>query len=80
MSYVFVYCSVDSVTDTQNKLLMRVSQLRVLEALFKHLSSTCPAAAQQLPDVSVPLLAGTAAPTAAVTAVGATKADRTGSV
>lgn len=40
----------------QNKLLMRVVELRATEALFCDLASSCPAAAQQLQDLSYPLL------------------------
>lgn len=49
-------CSVENLADTQNKLLMRLVQLRVLEALYQHLATSCPAAAQQLPDMACPLL------------------------
>eukprot|EP00775_Hariotina_reticulata_P013726 gene13726-13848_t len=47
--------TVETLADAQNKLLMRVSQLRLLEALFGHLASSCPAAAQHLPDLSHPI-------------------------
>lgn len=56
--------------DAQKKLLMRLSQLRALEALYRGLATGCPAAAQLLPDVSRPLLCASApgglAPTAAL--------------
>jgi hypothetical protein len=51
---------------------MRLVQLRVLEALYQHLATSCPAAAQQLPDMACPLLLSTgraaAAPAAAAAA------------
>lgn len=50
----------DDLARTQNKLLMRLSQLRATEALFCDLLATCPAAAQQLPDLSYPLLTAAA--------------------
>lgn len=49
-------CRMDDLARTQNKLLMRLSQLRATEALFCDLLASCPAAAQQLPDLSYPLL------------------------
>jgi hypothetical protein len=65
----WITCSVENLADTQNKLLMRLVQLRVLEALYQHLATSCPAAAQQLPDMACPLLLSTgraaAAPAAA---------------
>lgn len=45
----------ESLAVTQNKLMMRLAQLRATEALFCDLAATCPAAAQQLPDLSYPL-------------------------
>jgi hypothetical protein len=45
----------DNLAATQNKLIMRLAQLRATEALFCDLAATCPAAAQQLPDLSYPL-------------------------
>ncbi|KAF6266710.1 Fanconi anaemia protein FancD2 nuclease-domain-containing protein [Scenedesmus sp. NREL 46B-D3] len=51
--------AVENLADTQNKLLMRLAQLRVLEALYQHLATNCPAAAQQLPDMACPLLLST---------------------
>jgi hypothetical protein len=45
----------ENLAATQNKLMMRLAQLRATEALFCDLAATCPAAAQQLPDLSYPL-------------------------
>lgn len=53
-------CRLENLAATQNKLLMRVSQLRATEALFCDLLTSCPAAAQQLPDLSYPLLTAVA--------------------
>lgn len=53
-------CRMESLANTQNKLLMRLSQLRATEALFCDLVASCPAAAQQLPDLSYPLLTAAA--------------------
>lgn len=50
----------ENLAATQNKLLMRLSQLRATEALFCDLVASCPAAAQQLPDLSYPLLTAAA--------------------
>lgn len=52
---VICWCRVEMLADAQNKLLMRTSQLRLLEALFRHLVNSCPAAAHHLPDLSVPI-------------------------
>jgi hypothetical protein len=61
----------------QNKLVMRLTQLHALEALLCHLVASCPAAAQQLCDVSYPLLMS--APRKAVAAASALgKADAAG--
>lgn len=48
-------CRMENLAATQNKLMMRLTQLRATEALFCDLAATCPAAAQQLPDLSYPL-------------------------
>jgi hypothetical protein len=44
------------VSISQNKLLMRVTQLHALEALLVHLAACCPAATQHLHDMSCPLM------------------------
>jgi hypothetical protein len=62
---------VENLADTQNKLLMRLVQLRVLEALYQHLATSCPAAAQQLPDMACPLLLSAGRAAAAPVAVAA---------
>jgi hypothetical protein len=53
-------CRMENLAATQNKLLMRLSQLRATEALFCGLVASCPTAAQQLPDLSYPLLTAAA--------------------
>jgi len=50
----------EHLADTQNKLMMRLAQLRATEALLSDLAASCPAAAQQLPDLSYPLVTAVA--------------------
>jgi hypothetical protein len=56
VALVYCSCRLENLAATQNKLLMRVAQLRATEALFCDLLTSCPAAALQLPDLSYPLL------------------------